>query len=117
LGEVAIVAAVATLFASFSSPFLTAVFTGMIFVIGRSTDTLAHLPKKLFGAVIVSLGGALSRVLPNLHAYVPPRSLLLGEVASAPVWLYVAGAMLHTIFYVTALLVASALAFGRRDFA
>jgi Cu-processing system permease protein len=117
VGEVAIVAGVATLFASFSSPFLTAAFTGMIFLIGRSADTLAHLPSRLFGATIVSLGRALSRVLPNLHAYVPPRSLLLGEVAGTSVWPYVAGATLHAIFYVTALLVASALAFGRRDFA
>jgi Cu-processing system permease protein len=115
--EVSIVAAVATLFASFSSPFLTAAFTGMIFVIGRSADTLAHLPKKAFGGVIAAIGRALARVLPNLHAYVPPRSLLLGEVASAPVWPYVGRAALHAVFYVTALLVASAFAFGRRDFA
>jgi Cu-processing system permease protein len=115
--EVAIVAAVATLFASFSSPFLTAAFTSMIFVIGRSADTLAHLPKKAFGQAIVALGRALASVLPNLHIYVPPRSLLLGEVASAPVWPYVGGAALHAVFYVTTLLVASAFAFHRRDFA
>jgi Cu-processing system permease protein len=116
LGEVAIVAAIATFFSSFSSPFLTATFTGMIFVIGRSADTLAHLPKKLFGQTIVASGRAMARVLPNLHVYVPPRSLLLGEVATAPVWSYVAAAMVHAIFYVTALLVGSALAFSRRDF-
>ena len=116
LGEVAIVAAIATFFSSFSSPFLTATFTGMIFVIGRSADTLAHLPKKLFGQTIVASGRAMARVLPNLHVYIPPRSLLLGEVATAPVWSYVAAAMVHAIFYVTALLVGSALAFSRRDF-
>jgi Cu-processing system permease protein len=115
--EVSIVAAVATLFASFSSPFLTAAFTGMISVIGRSADTLAHLPKRAFGGAVVAIGRGLARVLPNLHAYVPPRPLLLGEVASAPVWPYVGHAALHAVFYVTALLVASALAFSRRDFA
>ena len=116
LGEVAIVAAVATFFASFSSPFLTATFTAMIFVIGRSADTLAHLPRKLFGEGVVMLGRAMARVLPNLHVYVPPRSLLLGEVGTAPVWPYVAAAMVHASLYVTALLVGSALAFSRRDF-
>jgi Cu-processing system permease protein len=116
LGEVAIVAALATFFSSFSSPFLTAAFTAMIFVIGRSADALAHIPKKFFGQTIAAFGRALARVIPNLHAYVPPRSLLLGEVAAAPVWPYVATATLHAVFYATALLVGSALAFNRRDF-
>jgi hypothetical protein len=88
----------------------------MIFLIGRSADTLAHLPKKLFGQTIVAMGRAMARVLPNLHTYVPPRPLLLGEVATAPVWPYVAAATAHAAFYVTALLVGSALAFNRRDF-
>jgi Cu-processing system permease protein len=117
LCEVAIVAAVATLFASFSSPFLTAAFTMGIFVMSRSAGTLAHLPKKVLGGAIVAGGRALARVLPNLHVYVPPRPLLLGEVADAPVWPYVAAAALHAVFYVTILLVASALVFDRRDFA
>jgi Cu-processing system permease protein len=115
--EVSIVAAVATLFASFSSPFLTAAFTAMIFVIGRSADTLAHLPHKVFGEAMASSGRILARVFPNLHAYVPPRSLLLGEVPGVPVWPYVGAAAVHAVFYVTFLLVAGALAFSKRDFA
>jgi Cu-processing system permease protein len=114
--EVAIVAALATFFSSFSSPFLTAAFTAMIFVIGRSADTLAHLPAKAFGAGVVGVGRGLARVFPNLHVYVPPRTLLLGEVAGTPVWPYVAIAALHAGFYVTFLLAAGALAFTRRDF-
>lgn len=117
LCEVSIVAAVATLFASFSSPFLTAAFTAMIFVIGRSADALAHLPEKVLGPAVASGGRVLARVFPNLHAYVPPRSLLLGEIAAAPVWPYVGAAALHAVFYVTFLLVAGALTFNRRDFA
>jgi ABC-type transport system involved in multi-copper enzyme maturation permease subunit len=115
LCEVAIVAALATLFASFSSPFLTAALTGLLFVICRSTDTLAHLPKRLFGQWS-AVGRGLSRVLPNLHTYVPPRSLLLGDVSGTPPWPYVSIAALHAACYVTALLVISALVFGRRDF-
>src|SRR5690606_10223670 len=48
--EVSIVAAISLLFASFSSPFLTAIFTLCVFVVGRSADTLAKLPEHLFGA-------------------------------------------------------------------
>jgi ABC-type transport system involved in multi-copper enzyme maturation permease subunit len=114
--EVGIVTAVATLFASFSSPFLTAAFTGMVFVIGRSADTLAHIPKRVFGSSVSAIGRGLARVVPNLHVYVPPRPLLLGEVAGQPVWGYVAWAALHAFFYATLLLVGGALAFQRRDF-
>jgi Cu-processing system permease protein len=115
--EVGIVAAVATLFASFSSPFLTAAFTGMVFVIGRSADTLGHIPKKVFGSAVAATGRVLARIVPNLHVYVPPRPLLLGEVAGQPVWAYVGWAAVHAVFYATLLLVAGALAFQRRDFA
>jgi Cu-processing system permease protein len=116
ISEVAIVTAVATLFASFSSPFLTAAFTGMVFVIGRSADTLAHIPKRVFGSAVSAIGRGLARVVPNLHVYVPPRPLLLGEVAGQAVWGYVGWAALHALFYATLLLVGGALAFQRRDF-
>jgi Cu-processing system permease protein len=115
--EVAIVTAVATLFASFSSPVLTATFTVMIFVIGRSSDTLARLPAKVFGAPIADGGKVLAHIFPNLHVYVPARPLLLGQVPTAPLGPYLAEAALHAIFYATAMLAAGALAFRKRDFA
>ena len=114
--EVSIVAAVATLFASFSSPFLTATFTFLVFVIGRSADSLAHLPAKTFGSHVATAGRALARIFPNLHPYVPARSLLLGQVADQHVWSYVGSAGLYAVAYATALLVIGALAFGKRDF-
>lgn len=115
--EVGIVAAVATLFSSFSSPFLTATATAMVFIIGRSADTLAHLPKKLLGSGLSDTGRVLARVFPNLHTYVPARSLLLGEVSDQPVWPYVGLAAAYAVAYATALLVVGALAFRKRDFA
>jgi hypothetical protein len=114
--EVGIVAAVATLFASFSSPVLTATFTAMIFVIGRSSDTLAHLPGKVFGPEIAFTGKILARVFPNLHVYVPARALLLGQASGTPVWPYVAEAAAHAVLYAIALLAVSVLAFRKRDF-
>lgn len=115
--EVAIVAAVATLFASFSSPALTAVFTVMVFLVGRSADTLAHLPRKIFGDGIAMGGKVLAHVFPNLHAYVPARPLLLGLVPTVPVGSYVAEAALHAVLYAAGLLAVSTLAFRKRDFA
>lgn len=116
VSEVGIIAALATLFSSFSSPFLTATCTLMVVIIGRSADTLAHLPKKLFGSTLTALGGGLAHVVPNLHVYVPARSLLLGQVVGQRVWPYVGMAALQALAYATALLVIGALAFRERDF-
>jgi hypothetical protein len=117
VSEVGIVAALATLFASFSSPFLTAAFTSLLFVIGRSADMLAHLPQRMLGSAIVDAGAGLARVVPNLNVYVPARPLLLGVVEGHPVWAYVGWAALHAVCYASALLVVGSLAFQRRDFA
>ena len=116
LCEVGIVAAAATLFASFSSPFLTALFTLGVFLVGRSADSMAHLPPKLFGPGLSATGAALARIIPNLHVYVPPRPLLLGHVPDSPVWPFVAVAAAHALFYATLLLTLSALIFRKRDF-
>jgi ABC-type transport system involved in multi-copper enzyme maturation permease subunit len=116
LFEVAIVAAVATFFSSFSSPFLTAIFTLGVFLVGRSSDTLANLPQRLFGTTVRSLGQTLARIFPNLHVYVPPRLLLLDKVPTTPVWGYVGEAGAHALLYAVALLAVSAFIFRRRDF-
>ena len=114
--EVSIVVAVATLFASFSSPALTAVFTLGVFLVGRSSETLANLPVHMFGQTLRDIGGAMAHVFPNLQIYVPPRPFLLGEVSGTSLPGFVASAAAHAAFYAGALLVCAALAFRRRDF-
>ena len=114
--EVSLVTALATLFASFSSPFLTAVFTFGVFIVGRSADTLARLPERVFGQFVRDLGEVLSKVVPNLMVYVPPRPLLTGAVASTPLWPYVLLAALQALAWCAGLLAAASLIFRRRDF-
>jgi ABC-type transport system involved in multi-copper enzyme maturation permease subunit len=116
MAEVAIVAAVAMVFSSFSSPFLTAIFTIMLFLIGRSADTLGNLPEKVFGSTIRAIGIALSKIIPNLNAYVPARPLLLGQIPSVSLAEYVSRAWLNAILYAALLLALSALVFRKRDF-
>lgn len=116
LCEVLVVAAVATLFASFSSPFLTAVFTFGVFLVGRSADTLGHLPDRVFGTTIKAIGSALSHVLPNLMLYVPPRPLLTGEAVGTPLVPYVSLAALHALAWAVGLLAFASIVFRRRDF-
>ncbi len=114
--EVAIVAAIATLFSSFSSPFLTAIFTFGVFIVGRSADTLARLPHRVFGKGIQTAGELMSRVVPNLMVYVPPRSLLTGEAAGVALSEYVAWAALSSLAWAAGLLAFASLVFRRRDF-
>jgi Cu-processing system permease protein len=116
LGEVAIVSAIATLFSSFSSPFLTAIFTLGVFLVGRSADTLARLPAKVFGDDIRAVGGVLARVFPNLQLFVPPRPLLLGHVTDMGTWSHVGRASAVAVLYAVFLLAGSALVFRKRDF-
>jgi Cu-processing system permease protein len=114
--EVAIVAGIATLFSSFSSPFLTAVFTFALFVVGRSADTLARLPARVFGPTIHQLGVWLSKVVPNLMVYVPPRPLLTGETPDVALWPYLGQAALHAGAWAVLLLALASVIFRRRDF-
>jgi ABC-type transport system involved in multi-copper enzyme maturation permease subunit len=116
IAEVAIITAIATLFSSFSSPFLTAIFTFMVFLIGRSADTLGNLPARVFGETVRSMGMALSKVFPNLDLYVPARPIMLGQVPGLSLSGYVVRAWLNAILYAVVLLSISATVFRRRDF-
>lgn len=114
--EVGIVTAVATVFASFSSPFLTAVLTFGVFIVGRSAGTLANLPTRMFGATLRGIGQALGHVVPNLMLYVPERPLLTGEAEGASLGAYLALAGAYAAAWVLGLLTFASVVFRRRDF-
>jgi hypothetical protein len=114
--EVSIITAVTLVFASFSSSFLTGVFSLSIFLVGRSADTLAKLPEYVFGPVVKATGGVLSKVFPNLMVYAPPRELLTGEAVGVAYWPYVADGALQSVSWTVGLMVLATLIFRRRDF-
>jgi hypothetical protein len=114
--EVSIVAALATLFSAFTSPFLTAVFTFGVFVVGRSADTLAELPPRVFGQFIHDAGEVLSKVFPNLMVYVPPRPLLTGEAGGVVFSEYLALAGAQAALWTVGVLLVAGLVFRNRDF-
>ncbi|MET0792560.1 MAG: ABC transporter permease subunit [Polyangiaceae bacterium] len=116
LAEVALIAAIATVFSAFSSPFLTAVFTFGVFAVGRSADTLARLPERVFGSVLASAGSFLAKVVPNLMLYVPPRPLLTGEASGPSLASYLGMAVLHSLAWSVLLLTFASVLFRRRDF-
>jgi Cu-processing system permease protein len=115
LCEVAVVSGVALFFSAFSSPFLTAICTFGVFIVGRSASTLAALPVRLFGETIQEAAQLLARVVPNLMLYVPERALLTGEgLGSTPAG-YIGLAALHALGWAAALLGCACLLFRRRD--
>jgi hypothetical protein len=62
------------------------------------------------------MGVAVSKVVPNLMIYVPPRPLLTGESAEVALWPYIGQAALHALGWSLLLLTAASLIFRRRDF-
>lgn len=114
--EVAIVAGLAMLFSAFSTPFLSALLTLGMVVVGRSADTMARMPIKVFGKGLHDLAFVLSRVVPNLHVYVPARPLLTGEGVNANLVGYLALTSVQTVGWMVGLLAVASFVFQRRDF-
>src|SRR5262245_22442131 len=113
--EVMIVSAVATLFSAFSSPFLSAVFTVGVFLVGREAGTLGRLPARLFGESIKRAFAFVAKIVPNLEVYVPPRPLLTGEAPNTSLGAHLALAGVQALGWSVALLVVSSAVFKRRD--
>lgn len=113
--EVGVVGAIALLFSSFSSPFLTAIFTLGVFIVGRSADMLAALPPRLFGETVAQLGGMLAKVVPNLMLYVPERAVLTGESLEGAGFGYLGLAAVQTLGWAILLLSVASWIFRRRD--
>ena len=114
--EVGVVTAIATFFAAFSTPFLTTFFTAGTFILGRSADSLARLPRKIFGAALHQAGVVLSQLVPNLQVYVPARPLLTGEALNVHVGSYLGMAAVQAGAWALGLLACASFVFRRRDF-
>ena len=115
LMEVMIVSALATLFSSFSSPFLSAVFTVGLFIVGREAGTLGRLPVRVFGESLKRAGAVLATLVPNLEVYVPPRPLLTGEALNVSLAHHLVLAGAQAVAWSVALMVVSSIIFEQRD--
>ncbi|MFO0592781.1 MAG: ABC transporter permease [Polyangiaceae bacterium] len=114
--EVSVVSAVVLLFSSFSTPFISAMLTIGLFIVGRNADMLPRLPVKMFGQTIHDMGVLLSKIVPNLQLYVPPRPLLTGEALNANLPVYYGQALLHGAAWTLGLFATASFFFKRRDF-
>lgn len=116
-GEVLILTAVALLFSSFSTPFLTGALTFGIWLLGRSADDMVHMKSDVLAPAIKSLLRALAEVIPNLNLFVPGRHTLTTTAgAHSGPWSYVGSTMGYAVLYSAVVLVIGAVIFRRRDF-
>ena len=117
LGEVLILTAVALLFSSFSTPFLTGAFTFGVWLVGRAAHDMVAMKTRVLSPAMQTLLSWLAEVLPNFNLFVPGRNTLVTKATEfgAPLN-YVATSMGYAILYATATLVVAALIFRRRDF-
>ncbi|MDH3727341.1 MAG: hypothetical protein OER77_07400 [Myxococcales bacterium] len=117
LGEVMILTAVALLFSSFSTPFLTGAFTFGVWLVGRAAHDMVAMKTRVLSPGVKTLLAWLAEVLPNFDLFVPGRATLVtyGTGHGAPL-AYVATSMGYAVLYATVTLFVAALVFRRRDF-
>jgi len=119
--EVMIVAAIAIFFSSFSTPFLSGIFTFALFFIGRSSKELEYAASKAKDPVLRLIGKAALYVVPDLHLYAVSGGEVDGKAVSVHAafvsWAYVGHAALYALAVAGVLLVLAIVVFSRRDFA
>lgn len=117
LGEVLILTAVALLFSSFSTPFLTGAFTFGVWLVGRAAHDMVVMKTRVLSPAMKSFLRGLAEVVPNFNLFVPGRTTLVtkGSAFGEPLT-YVATSMGYAILYAGVTLVVASLIFRRRDF-
>jgi ABC-type transport system involved in multi-copper enzyme maturation permease subunit len=118
--EVIVVTAVAVLFSSFTSPFLSGVFTLGVFLVGRSTPELRELIFKLpQPALRHGLSLALG-IVPDLHIFYVSGAMVGGHPVTVHGdyvnWSYVLQGAGYGVLYAGCALGLATALFARRDF-
>lgn len=111
--ELALMTAVAMLFSCFSSPALSALFTLLIFLIGRWSPDLKLFAETANSALTRVISRALYHLLPNLANFNFINEAAYGQ--SVPARLLM-GNSIYAVFYISALLALAVLIFERRNF-
>jgi ABC-type transport system involved in multi-copper enzyme maturation permease subunit len=118
--EVLVVAAVAVFFSSFSSPFLSGIFSFGIFAVGRMTMDIRALIASSESEVVRSLCAAALRIVPDLHLFSVSGGKVDGQNVSVHsdfvTWAYVGTASGYALLYIGILMGLSIFIFSRRDF-
>lgn len=118
--EVLVVAAIAVLFSSMSSPVLAGLFTTGLWLIGKMTPEMTAAVESAESEWTRRVCSAALRVVPDLHLTAISGSTVDGEYVSVHDsfvgWDYVAAVAGHGLLYVAAFLFLAVIVFSRRDF-
>lgn len=118
--EVLVITAVAVLFSSFSTPFLSGMFTIGIFLLGRSVPDIRAISAKLAHPVLSPLLDGVASLVPNLrYFFVTGAQTYAGQTSINGTfisWGYVGSAAAYASIYTTLVLLFAMLLFSRRDF-
>lgn len=119
--EVVLLVAISMLFSSFSTPYLSAMFSGALWVIGRNMAELtAFVDKKIEDESSREIARSLLNVLPDFHLFYISGASLDGRIASIHAqfvnWSYVSWSAAYALGYGTVCLLIAAELFRRRDF-
>lgn len=117
MAEVIALTAVALLFSSFSTPFLTALFTFGVWLAGRSADAMVTMKTRHIPIGVQEAMKDVARVWPNFNLFVPGRHTLEAALTTqaGPVS-YVLNGYAYALAYAVVTLTLAALIFQRRDF-
>ena len=111
--ELAVITAVAVLFSSFSTPYLSGVFTLSIFVMGRLSGELIRLLPTLEPASLRPPLQAIASVLPQLWRFDYTARVVYGRPVSADTF---GLTLLYAVTYSAIALAVAAFVFRRKDF-
>ncbi len=120
--ELMLVTALALLFSSFSSPYLSAMFTASLWVIGRNSVELRTLASgKLAGTPAGAVLETITALLPDFHAFYISGASIDGDTTlsvheSFVGWGYVAEIALYAFLYGGMCIAVAIVLFRRRDF-
>lgn len=118
--EVVVVTAVAVLFSSFSTPFLSGMFTMGVFVLGRSVPDIRLASAKIESPALSGILDTISLVVPNLKTFfITGADIGKNHVSihgDFPGWAYVGNAAGYAALTVGLVLLLAIFLFSRRDF-
>src|SRR5690606_36473443 len=102
-------------------PYLSAMFTAALWLIGRNSTELRTFATKLDNPSASTLLETHSKILPDFHLFYVSGASLMDEGPIVSVhegfvgWGYIADALLYALVYAGACLSLAAWAFSRRD--
>ncbi|MBP2677339.1 MAG: putative transport system, permease component [Deltaproteobacteria bacterium] len=111
--ELVLLTCLASLFSTFTTPVLSAIFTISLFLVGHLTNYLQVLGKQSKVAVVKWGGIALFYLLPNLENFNWKNEVAYGELRSLSVLGWALG---YLACYAACVLCLSCLLFSRKDF-